>query len=196
MISKIFFGFDVRKKGSGNMGSTNVYRVLGVKWGIIVQLLDISKGLLPTLIIAPLIVFPEFSLNLTQAKIIMGLSAVLGHIFSPFVSFKGGKGINTALGMMIGVSYIDLSIGLLFFLFALFSTGMVSAGALAAAFILPNALAIRHFLFHPVQDFRSLLILFIILTVTVFYTHRTNIRRILNGNENRFSRLHIFHFRK
>ncbi|MDC1068289.1 glycerol-3-phosphate 1-O-acyltransferase PlsY [Candidatus Kapabacteria bacterium] len=196
MISKIFFGFDIRSKGSGNMGSTNIYRVLGIPWGIVVQVLDILKGFVPTVLIAAFFLDYESSLNYSQMKIVSGLSAVLGHIFSPFVKFKGGKGINTAVGMLLGVSPIDLGVCIFFFLISIFSTGMISVGALVAAFILPNSLVIRHYLISNQDGFRSLLAFFIFLTIIVFFTHRSNIRRLIDGKENKFPKLQIFKISK
>ncbi|MES2766084.1 MAG: glycerol-3-phosphate acyltransferase, partial [Bacteroidota bacterium] len=108
LISKQFFGFDIRTKGSGNMGSTNAMRVLGAKWGSVVQIIDVLKGLIPVAVLP--FVFFEFtgnSLNLLDnvvfVKIVAGMSAVLGHVFSVFVGFKGGKGINTAAGLLLGL---------------------------------------------------------------------------------------------
>lgn len=178
------------------MGSTNVYRVLGVKWGIIVQILDILKGLIPTTVLVFIFYDSNLGLNIIQLKILSGLASVLGHIFSPFVGFKGGKGINTAVGMMIGISYIDLLSCLFFFLIALFTSGMISVGALAGSVILPISLILRNYTIGKVEGFHSLLLFFIFLTVIVFYTHRSNIKRLMKGNENKFEKLHLIKLSK
>jgi glycerol-3-phosphate acyltransferase PlsY len=176
------------------MGSTNVYRVLGVKWGVIVQILDILKGLIPTLILTDALQI-ESEVNPIIIKIIAGLSSVLGHIFSPFVGFKGGKGINTAVGMMIGISPIDLGVCLIFFLGAIFTSGMISVGALLGATVLPISLLIRNEFVSEVPGFEYLLIFFSFMAILIFYTHRTNIKRLRKGEENKFERLQILKFK-
>lgn len=193
IVSRLFFGFDIRTKGSGNMGSTNVYRILGVKWGIIVQILDIFKGIIPTLVLVHQFSL-DYNIDFALLKIIAGLSSVLGHIFSPFVKFKGGKGINTAVGMMIGISPIDLGVCVVIFLGSVFTTGMISVGALLGSIVLPLSLIIRHNYIKEVPGYEYLLGFFILMTCLIFYTHRSNIKRLRNGDENKFEKLQIIKF--
>ncbi len=122
IISKLFFGFDIRERGSGNMGSTNAFRVLGVKWGIVVQVVDILKGVLAVVVISHLFTGAMPFVNrtpfedITVLRLIAGVSAVLGHVFSAFVQFRGGKGINTATGMLIAIAPVDVGIAFALFL--------------------------------------------------------------------------------
>ncbi|RMF34730.1 MAG: acyl-phosphate glycerol 3-phosphate acyltransferase, partial [Chlorobiota bacterium] len=103
VVSRLFFGFDIRTRGSGNMGSTNAFRVLGWKWGLVVQVVDVLKGLLAVTVVAHLMVGQALPFtnrtpfeDITVVRLLAGTSAVIGHIFSIFVGFRGGKGVNTA----------------------------------------------------------------------------------------------------
>lgn len=203
IISKKFFGFDVREKGSGNMGSTNAFRILGWKWGLTVQVIDILKGVAAVLVIAPLIAsdvtFPNATWfeHITLIKILAGISAVCGHIWSVFVKFKGGKGINTAAGMLLAIVPVDVSIALGIFIIALIFSGYVSLGSLAAAFTLPSSLFIRYnFLSVQIPNYSILIYFSLAITLLVVYTHRQNIKRLLHGEENRFNKLRLIKLSK
>lgn len=198
IVSKVFFGFDIRTKGSGNMGSTNVFRVLGTKWGIIVQVIDILKGFLPVYIISNFYASQDlidtfFVENATTLKLVLGLLAILGHIFSPFVRFKGGKGINTATGILLAISPIDIGVAFAVFWLVVFSTGYISLGSLSAGFILPITLLFRNtFLNSIADDYLTLLIFFTLIFVIIILTHKENIKRLKAGKENKFEKLHLF----
>lgn len=183
IISRLFFGFDIRTKGSGNMGSTNVFRVLGRKWGIIVQIVDILKGVLPVLLAIWLLGSESILYQL-----LAGISSVLGHIFPLFSGFKGGKGINTLAGMLIAISPNDTLSALAVFLIAFLSTGIVSLGSILAAVTITVSLLLRNYLIDSgVEGFLILLPFFTAITILVLITHRKNISRLLSGTENRFS---------
>jgi glycerol-3-phosphate acyltransferase PlsY len=183
IISRLFFGFDIRTKGSGNMGSTNVFRVLGRKWGIIVQIADILKGVLPVMIAIWL-----FGSESILYQLLAGISSVTGHIFPLFSGFKGGKGINTLAGMLIAISPNDTLPALGVFLIAFLSTGIVSLGSILAAVTITVSLLVRNYLIdNGVEGFLVLLPFFTAISVLVLITHRRNISRLLKGNENRFS---------
>ena len=192
IISKTFYSTDIREHGSKNIGSTNVYRVLGWKAGLSVQLLDILKGFLPvfffTVYTNQSFVFDSY----VGTKLVVGLVAVLGHIFSPFVSFKGGKGVNTILGMLLGVSTIDISLAFLGFTLVFLSTGIISVSSMSASVFLPIIVSIRYYLFPWEQrEFFILLTTCLLLTVIVFVTHRSNIERLRNGTENSFEKFNL-----
>jgi glycerol-3-phosphate acyltransferase PlsY len=198
IISKKFFGFDIREKGSGNMGSTNAFRILGWKWGLTVQILDILKGVIAVLIIADII---GKGINLgnytwfqdsTIVQWIAGLSAVCGHIWSIFVNFRGGKGINTAAGMLVAIAPIDVSIAVGIFILAVIFSGYISLGSISAAFAFPSSLFVRYNIFHVDIPGYSILIYFaIILSIILIYAHRKNIIRLIKGTENRFTKLQL-----
>ncbi len=199
-ISKKFFGYDIREKGSGNMGSTNAFRVLGWKWGIVVQLMDVLKGILAVVVIAGILgsglAIPNATSfeDITLIKIGAGMLAVVGHIWTCFAGFKGGKGINTAGGMLIGLAPIDVSIALGIFLIAVVLSGYISLGSIMAAFTVPSSMFVRYnFLHIDIPGYQQLIYFCLALFALVVFTHRANIKRLLQGNENRFKKLQIFH---
>ena len=199
IIGKIFKGIDIREYGSGNLGSTNAFRVLGAPLGIMVQILDIAKGLAVVLILStcfyhnlPFRNITPFE-DITVLKIIAGVSAVIGHTFSVFVGFKGGKGINTALGMLISLSPIDVSISAGFFILILLFSGYVSLGSVVASFLFPIVMFIRENIFNvEIYGYKTLIFFSIAVSILLIYNHRSNIKRLLYGNENRFENLWIF----
>ncbi len=199
IISKLFFGFDIRERGSGNMGSTNAFRVLGVKWGIIVQVVDILKGVLAVVVISHLFTGAMPFVNrtpfedITVLRLIAGASAVLGHIFSAFVKFRGGKGINTATGMLIAIAPVDVGIALICFLIVVFASGYISLGSIVAAITIPTAMCVRYNILHVnIAGYHTMIFFCIGIALLVIYTHRTNIKRLISGNESRFAKLQLF----
>jgi glycerol-3-phosphate acyltransferase PlsY len=199
-ISKRFFGFDIREKGSGNMGSTNAFRVLGWKWGLTVQIMDLLKGVFAVVVIAGFLgeglAIPNATSfeDITLIRIGAGMLAVVGHIWTCFAGFKGGKGINTAAGMLIGLAPIDVSIALGIFLIAVVLSGYISLGSIMAAFTVPSSMFVRYnFLHIDIPGYQQLIYFCLALFVLVVFTHRANIKRLLEGNENRFKKLQIFH---
>ncbi len=197
IISKRFFGFDIRTKGSGNMGSTNVFRTLGTKWGIIVQVLDILKGVVPVLLASWLgqgISFPNATgfQDITIIKFAAGVFAILGHIFTIFGGLKGGKGINTALGVFIAISPIDLGIAVGVFLISLIMSGYVSLGSIMAGLTVPLSLFLRYNLFNvDIPGYHFLIYATLCVSVLVIYTHRSNIKRLIKRQENHFAKLQL-----
>lgn len=199
IISKKFFGFDIRTKGSGNMGSTNAFRLLGWKWGLFVQIADVLKGYIAVVLIAGYIgeglIFPNATIfeHITLLKILAGVSSVIGHIWSVFAGFKGGKGVNTAAGMLIGLAPYDVLIAFSLFVVTVIFSGYISLGSIMAAFSIPSSMIVRYNIFGADIPGYSILIYFALgLMVLVIYTHRANIKRLLNGSENKFSKLQIF----
>ena len=198
IIGKLFKRIDIRNYGSGNLGSTNAFRVLGIPLGTLVQSVDIGKGLIVVLLVSKLFFYnlPFENLtpfdDITVLKIIAGVSAVIGHTFSVFVNFRGGKGINTALGMLISLAPIDVSISLGFFLIILLSSGYVSLGSIVASSLFPMIMFIRENLFKvEINGYNTLIFFSIAISVLLIYNHRQNIKRLLYGKENRFDNLWI-----
>ncbi len=203
IISRVFFGFDIRTRGSGNMGSTNAFRQLGIFWGIIVQVVDILKGFVASYFVSMWVVnnlHVDFVNTLGGPlifKLFCGFLAIAGHIWSIFVGFKGGKGINTALGMFLAVSPFEVLLCLVVFALVLFSTGYVSLGSILASFSYPIFILLRKFVFHHnYLNFPVLLSFSTLLFFLILFTHRSNITRLLNGVENRFENLRIFRLKK
>ncbi len=199
IVSRMFFGFDIRDKGSGNMGSTNVFRVLGVKWGMLVQLLDILKGIIAVAVISQIFSGEMAFTNRTPfedatvIKLIAGVAAVIGHIWSIFVRFRGGKGINTAAGMLVAIAPIDVGVALVFFLLTFFLSGYVSLGSMMAAITLPSFMCFRYNILHDnIPGYHTIIFFAVGISLLVIYTHRSNINRLAHGTENRFTKYWLF----
>jgi acyl phosphate:glycerol-3-phosphate acyltransferase len=188
-ISKFIYGADVRTFGSGNAGSTNMFRTFGFKAGISTQLIDVIKGVLAALL--PWLAFQAgvkdlkwWGLELPIPAMLCGLAAVAGHIYPILAGFRGGKGINTLLGMMIVIYPLGAGVSLAVFGLLLLTTRMVSVGSLGGTLAFP--------LFAILMKFPSCLSInwtvaglgFLMFGIVAF-THRTNISRILKGTENR-----------
>lgn len=168
-IGQIFYHKDVRKFGSGNMGTTNTFRVLGKKAGICVLILDIAKGSLAALI--PLLVLHNAALSF-----VIGMVAVIGHIFPIFANFRGGKAVATSVGVLLVYNPLFFGIAWAIFLVTLLLTSMVSVASMLGF----SLVCIVSFFFHDV----ILSIVAVIMTIAVFYLHHQNIARILAGSEN------------
>jgi len=194
IVSKAAKGIDIREHGSGNAGGTNVMRVLGWKHGLFVILLDALKGVLAVVVVARLHYGTMPFQNLTPfddftlVQIISGISAVVGHIWTVFAGFKGGKGIATALGMLLMIVTVDILIALGVFVIVVFISRYVSLGSLAGAVSVPVTLFIRENVFHVnIPNYNTLLPFLILLAFLVIFTHRKNVVRLLNGSENKIS---------
>lgn len=194
LISKAVGGIDIRNHGSGNAGGTNVMRVLGWKYGLVVILLDALKGAIAVVIISRLFYGPLPFENVspfddfTLVQIIAGMSAVIGHIWTVFAGFKGGKGIATALGMLLTLITIDMLIAVGIFTLVVLISRYVSLGSIIAALSVPATLFIRENLFHvDIPGYSTLLPFIVGVTAIVIFTHRKNLVRIINGNENKIS---------
>ncbi len=185
IISKKIAGFDVREKGSGNAGSTNMLRSVGKGAAALTLLCDVLKGVVAILIaigIGNLIKEADKGL-LVQ---IAGIAVVIGHTFPIFFGFKGGKGVATSLGILLMTNWQIGLICLVFALVLMALTQMVSLGSCAAAVLFPVlTLFIKdHYI---VAEGGSYFIYSVILAVIVLYNHRSNIKRMLNGTENKLS---------
>lgn len=196
IYSKYFRGIDIRSHGSGNAGGTNVFRVLGWKPGIGVIVFDALKGYVAVAIIARLYYDPILAdgtmiiEEFTLVQIIAGISAILGHIWTVFAGFKGGKGIATGAGMLIGIAPVEFAVSLVVFTLVLFLSRFVSLGSISAAVAFPLTLIFRWNIFHvEIQDYSILVYFSIGIASLLIYTHRSNIKRIITGTENKLSSL-------
>ncbi len=177
LAGRLFRGIDLREHGSWNLGATNLYRVLGWRFAIPVALLDASKGLIPVVAFAPRVSSSELF------ALVCGLVAVLGHAFSVFVGFKGGKGVATAAGVMLGLTPAALGIAAAAWVALVFLTGYVSVASIAAAALFPLAV---YLIDRPARP--AMLWLDAAVAAGIIWLHRGNIRRLLDGTENRFGR--------
>lgn len=191
IVGKLTKGIDVRGHGSGNAGGTNAFRVLGWKAGLFVSLVDIAKGTFATLVISRIRFGTLPFENPALLMVLAGIFAIVGHTYTIFAGFKGGKGVATGAGMLIGLFPYALLTCLVIFALTLFSTGLVSLSSITAAVSLPVVLFIfNRFLSVSVDP--VLMIVSIFIPFFIIYTHRANIKRLIRGEEKAFEKLKIF----
>jgi glycerol-3-phosphate acyltransferase PlsY len=185
-IGKSWYGIDVREHGSKNAGATNTFRILGKRAGITVLILDIIKGFISVSLPRILLQANTFENSLiyeeqiVYIQIVAAISAVLGHVFPIFARFKGGKGVATSLGVVIGIHPPAAGVCVLLFLVVFLVFNFVSLGAISASIAFPLVLI---FVFNVKNQ--GLIIFSIILSTAVIIAHRKNIVRLLKGNESK-----------
>ena len=167
-------GIDLRQHGSHNLGATNVYRVLGWRYAIPVGLIDVAKGIVPVAILGP------WSNGPAWFTVALGIAAVLGHMFSPYVRFRGGKGVATTAGVFLALAPLAVLISLAIWGATLWLSGYVSVASLTVAVLFPLWVLLTA----PGEPYT--LGAAIVLALLLVYTHRANIRRLREGTENRF----------
>ena len=182
IISKKFFGVDIRDYGSGNMGATNTFRVLGSKYSTVVMIVDILKGAIAVALynFMPYYFNTEHELWRTNFMIGLGLAAVLGHIFPIYANFKGGKGVATLFGMLLAMQPIVAISCVGVFLLVLYLTRYVSLSSILAALFLPICVL---WIWNENEVLYRIFAL--IVAALVIFTHQKNIGRILRGVESR-----------
>lgn len=181
-ISRYYFDIDIRDYGSGNAGATNTYRVLGSKWGTIVMVVDMLKGVIATslYILIPFYVVPHNDWDRTNLMIGLGLAAVLGHIFPIWANFKGGKGVATLFGMVIAIQPLVAVCCVGVFLLVLYLTRFVSLSSIL------SSVAFAVFILFVFNDDVTLYRIFsVAVALMVVLTHQKNINRILKGTESK-----------
>jgi glycerol-3-phosphate acyltransferase PlsY len=171
VIAKTFKGIDPRKAGSGNIGSTNVARLCGMPCGLLTLFCDIMKGVLPVLI-AVYVLPSQFQQSL------VALAAVMGHIKSPFLGFKGGKGVATTIGALIPLAFLPLLCSVACFFVVVFITRYVSLSSMT--------MSVALVVFYAVFGYWELMPLGVVLAAMIIWAHRTNIKRLLRGEESKF----------
>ena len=174
VAGKLGRGIDLRQHGSQNLGATNVYRVLGWRYAIPVGLIDVAKGVVPVAILGP------WSNGPTWFTVALGIAAVLGHMFSPYVRFRGGKGVATAAGVFLALAPVAVLISLLIWGATLWFSGYVSVASLTVALLFPLWVWVST----PGKPYTFWAA--IVLALLLVYTHRRNIQRLKDGTENRF----------
>jgi glycerol-3-phosphate acyltransferase PlsY len=177
-------GIDLRKHGSGNLGATNVIRVLGPKIGLLVFAFDMAKGAVPTMFL-PNIVPPAMwpTGDRTIMAIVCGIAAIIGHVRPIYLKFgRGGKGVATAAGVFLALAPVQTLLTLVIFAVVLLVSGYVSLGSLISALMLPVLLGVTVGVHSPV------FVISVLVAVFVFWTHRANIARLRSGEEHRFGK--------
>jgi glycerol-3-phosphate acyltransferase PlsY len=184
-LGKRFHGIDIREHGSKNAGATNTFRVFGRKLGWTVLVIDVLKG---TLAASLPLFFESFYVGFKDEQLILQLTtafaAVFGHVFPIFANFRGGKGVATSLGIVIGINPLAAGICLVIFLIVFLSSRFVSLGAICASLLFPIVS------YYVVGDDTRIMIIFtIVLSSLVIVAHRKNISRLLKGEENKMNLL-------
>ena len=174
LAARLGRGIDLREHGSKNLGATNVYRVLGWRYAIPVGLLDVAKGAVPVALLG------RWAHGPAWLPVALGAAAVLGHVYSPYVRFKGGKGVATAAGMFLALAPLAIAISVPIWGATLWLTGYVSLGSLVVAALFPVWVALT------ARGAAPTLWASIALALLIAYAHRANIRRLIAGTENRF----------
>ena len=176
-VGRVGHGLDLREAGSGNLGATNAFRVLGWKSALPVVVVDIAKGW------GPAALFPALAGVSFPWSFAFGLAAVLGHMFSFWVGFRGGKGMATGAGMFLALAPAAVGAALVLWLVVTLSTGYVSLASIIVAAALPPMIAVT-----PHEGGTTLVWLSSALAVFIIWKHRSNIGRLRRGEENRFRR--------
>lgn len=189
VVGKVFFGTDIREHGSGNAGASNAFRVFGGAAGLGVVAGDIGKGAAAVLI-AGLFPAPE-AMSPAIVGFAAGVAAIVGHIWTIFARFKGGKGVATAGGVLLALYPVSFAGAFLVFIVALVLSGYTSLGSILAAISFPIIMTIVVITgIHDVPLF--LRYLSVPLAALILFTHRSNFGRLIRGEENRFERVMIF----
>lgn len=181
-VSKAFFGIDIRDYGSGNAGATNTFRVLGSRWGTLVMIVDMLKGVAATslYLLLPFYLATENEWDRTNLMVGLGLAAVLGHIFPIWADFRGGKGVATLFGMVLAIQPVVAVCCVGVFLFVLYLTRFVSLSSILASVAFAVLIL---FIFNEKEPlYRAFAIAVALL---VILTHQKNITRLLRGSESK-----------
>jgi len=178
IAGKLGRGIDLREHGSKNLGATNVYRILGWKYAIPVALFDIAKGAIPVLLFARWAGAVEHP----WLPVVLGGAAVLGHMFSPYVTFRGGKGVATAAGMFLALAPVGVLLAIVVWGISLWLTGYVSLSSIIAVLSVPLWVA----LLQPNSPY--VFGASVALVALIIFAHRRNIARLFAGTEDRFRR--------
>ena len=185
VIGRLFFGRDPRLEGSGNSGGTNAFRVFGWKAGLVVALLDVAKGAAAAGLVSRL-ADPSF-LSADGAVLLCGCAATVGHVWTVFAGFRGGKGVATAAGAVLVFAPLGFAVALFTFALVLLSTGIVSLSSMVAAASFSATVLVSALMGTPTSGWLIGFALFA--TPFIVFTHRANIGRLLAGGEKRFEKV-------
>jgi len=192
-VGKWIYKTDLRKHGSGNPGATNAYRVLGWKAGLLSTVIDMGKGYVAAGLVPALVTsfgidaLPDLFIGLGIA-LLAGAAAVLGHMFPLWAKFKGGKGVNTAAGILIAITPLNMLIVFVIFCLVLWRTSYVSLASMTAASAYPISLILQKYVFGQSNLQLGLIVFGVLLAAGIVLAHHSNIKRLLNGTENKITR--------
>jgi len=184
-VGRRYYGVDVREEGSKNAGATNTFRVLGKRAGITVLIMDIIKGVMAVTL--PIIMNKLLDLSwdyndVIHFQLVSAISVILGHVFPLFAGFKGGKGVATSLGVIVAIHPLTAIVCFILFFIVFLISNYVSLGAICAAIAFPLVI---HFIFGETEFWLNMFSVF--LGGAVIFAHKKNIKRLINGKENKMS---------
>lgn len=179
-VSKHFFNIDIRDYGSGNAGATNTFRVLGPKWGTVVMIADMLKGIVAVKLALLLPEYADSNVNLQNLQTGLGLAAVIGHIFPIWADFRGGKGVATLFGLVLGISPWTAISCVGIFMLVLYLTRFVSLSSILASIAFPIFILVIFNVDNPAYR-----VFAIAVALMVLLTHQKNIGRLIRGNESK-----------
>lgn len=188
ILGKSVKDIDVREHGSGNAGASNAFRVLGRPLGLAVLLMDVGKGAAAVALIPALLRLSgaeALPFGYTESKLLLGGAAILGHVYSVFPNFRGGKGVGTAAGVLLVLYPLSLGIAVAIFLVILLVTGITSLASLLAAVSFPGVTALLGYV-GVVETSPGIFVFSVLAVLFLLFTHRENIKRLAMGRENRF----------
>jgi glycerol-3-phosphate acyltransferase PlsY len=175
---------DIRRQGSGNIGATNVWRIAGPAAAVFAFIGDIGKGIL-AVFLTRWLYDPSWPVGLSTAALAAGVAAILGHVFSPYLGFRGGKGVNTALGVFLSLMPLEVIAGFVTFLVIVVLFRYISLGSMAGAIAFVATVWVGRFGLHrPIDNLYLAVASFV--GLLILFTHRQNIKRLLDGTESRF----------
>jgi glycerol-3-phosphate acyltransferase PlsY len=180
LLTKLFSKVDPRKTGSKNIGATNIFRTAGKALGILTLVGDVLKGVIPTVIAMHLVPADQWGLSRHVWIALAGLSPFLGHVFSIFLGFKGGKGVATALGVYLPISTISVLIEFLIFAGIVWKWRYISLGSITCATTIPILIAFFR------NESQAYFIVSVMIAALILYRHQSNISRLLQGTENKW----------
>jgi glycerol-3-phosphate acyltransferase PlsY len=177
IIARLAAQIDITKRGSKNIGATNVARELGIKWGLLTLALDVLKGLVPILVFSAYSLEADLSSRIALAAV--SLCPLLGHQFSIFIGFRGGKGVATALGIYLALSPASCLLGLLVFLLVVLKWDFISLGSMVSAGSIPIFLTLFH---QP----KPVILASVVMAALIYYRHGENVVRLVQGEERKW----------
>jgi glycerol-3-phosphate acyltransferase PlsY len=183
IIGKLVKKIDIREHGSGNVGASNVFRVVGKRWGIFVLVIDILKGVLAVLLWQPVCELTGGGPLLSRRFLfVCGITAIIGHNWTVFLNFKGGKGVATTLGVLLGLFPLSVSIAAAVAFTLIGITHYVSIGSVVGALLFPIIFAFEN---HAMPDFTFFMTVVCIIALMIVVKHKSNIKRLLKGEEHK-----------
>jgi len=182
VVAKVVKGIDIREQGSGNVGASNVYRVVGARWGLLVLAVDILKGWVAVVVLYHLLLETGSTSLALVRKLVLGFAAIAGHNWTVFLRFKGGKGVATTCGVFLSIVPSAVACAMVVWVGVVSVSKYISVGSMGAALSCPLWIWI---FYRGSENFYILLSASFLIPILIMYTHRSNIRKLMKGTESK-----------